>query len=247
MSNLENPDDPNDGAKLKAILTLCAALAFVAAPLMTQPFSGFDPDRFPNPTSPLPLQPAGYAFALWGVIYAWLVASAFYGLIRRDVDRGWDRTRWPLFVSMALGAGWIGVALLNPLIATVLIFAMLGGAVWALLRAPAHDHWWLAAPIGLYAGWLTAASFVAFATTLSGWTALSPLVSSFVGLIGVALVAAAVLSRRPPVTYGIAVIWALIGVIVGIAGAASPAWLIGACVLLAIMAVAFATWRGARV
>ena len=216
MSDIENPEDPNDGAKLKAILIVCAALAFAAAPLMTQPFTGFDPDAFPNPTPPLPLQPAGYAFAIWGVIYAWLIASAFFGLIKRDVDPGWDATRWPLFISLAVGASWIGVAQLNPVIATLLIFVMLGGAVFAMARAPRTDTWLCAAPLGLYAGWLTAASFVATMTTLTGWTGIGPGVASWLGLIAIGALGIAILRLRPPVTYAVALDWALVGVAVSV-------------------------------
>jgi len=240
------PDATKDGARLKAVLIVCAAIAFAAAPLMTQPFTGFDPDQFPYPTGPLPLQPAGYAFAIWGVIYLWLIASALYGLLRRDANPAWDATRLPLFVSMAIGAAWIGVALTNPLIATVLIFVMLGGAVLALLRAPTTDQWWLAAPIALYAGWLTAASFVAAATTLSGWTGGSPQTVSFIGLAGVTCTAALILLRRPPVTYGIAVTWALVGVLVANATAATPDWLLGIAALLVMVVVAVATWGNQR-
>ncbi|QBX99550.1 hypothetical protein E2K80_01435 [Rhodophyticola sp. CCM32] len=216
LSDPGNPDDPQDGARLKAILLVCAALAFAAAPLMTRPFTGFAPDQFPNPTPPLPLQPAGYAFAIWGVIYLWLIISAIYGLIKRDVDPGWDATRWPLFLSLALGASWIGVALLNPLIATLLIFVMLGGALIAMARAPLTDIWLCAAPIGLYAGWLTAASFVAAATTLAGWTGISAGAANWIGLIAIGVLGLTILRLRPPVTYAVALDWALVGVAVSV-------------------------------
>jgi hypothetical protein len=66
------------------------------------------------PVDDPPIQPAGWAFAIWGVIYLWLVASAGYGLFKRDVDPGWDATRWPLFVSLGIGASWIAVAMIAP-------------------------------------------------------------------------------------------------------------------------------------
>lgn len=246
MSELENPDDPQDSAKLKAILLTCAALAFAAAPLMTEPFTGFDPEQFPNPTPPLALQPAGYAFSIWGVIYAWLIVSAFYGLIKRDTDPGWDRTRWPLFLSLAVGSAWIGVALLNPLIATVLIFVMLGGAVLAMARAPMADMWLCAAPIGLYAGWLTAASFVAGATTLTGWTGLGPGAASWIGLIGVGALGLAILRLRPPVTYAVALDWALVGVAVSVFTSQPLNLPFAVGVILAFLAIALGFVRGLR-
>jgi hypothetical protein len=166
---LERPDDPNDTAKLKAVLLLVAAVAFAVVPFFTDPFTGFGPDRFPVPVDDPPIQPAGWAFAIWGVIYLWLLASAGFGLFKRDIDPGWDATRWPLIVSLAIGASWIPVALTAPVMSTILIWVMLIGALLALRAAPAHDRAWLALPIGLYAGWLTAASCVALATVAAGY------------------------------------------------------------------------------
>lgn len=215
MSDRGSPDDRADKARLKAILVACAALAFAIAPLLSQPFTGWTPEDFPQDVLPLPLQPAGYAFSIWGVIYAWLVVHAGFGLIRRDTDGGWDAMRWPLFASLAIGAGWIGVALTSPIMATISIFLMLIGAVVAMLRAPRERDSWLAgAPVGLYAGWLTAASFVAGATILAGHTVVTAQTASYLGLGGVVLVGATIALRSPPVAYYISLSWALVGVAV---------------------------------
>jgi hypothetical protein len=179
---LERPDDPNDTAKLKAVLLLVAAVAFAVVPFFTDPFTGFGPDRFPVPVDDPPIQPAGWAFAIWGVIYLWLLASAGFGLFKRDIDPGWDATRWPLIVSLAIGASWIPVALTAPVMSTILIWVMLIGALLALRAAPAHDRAWLALPIGLYAGWLTAASCVALATVAAGYGLGSVSTLSWVGV-----------------------------------------------------------------
>jgi hypothetical protein len=140
LTDLEHPDDPQDSAKLKAVLLLVAAMAFVVAPLISQPFTGFNPAQLPIPVDDPPIQPAGWAFSIWGVIYLWLLGSAGYGLIRRDTAPDWDRGRWGAFVSLAIGASWIAVALSTPVMATILIWLMLGGALWALARAPARDR-----------------------------------------------------------------------------------------------------------
>ncbi|PWK61002.1 tryptophan-rich sensory protein [Roseicyclus mahoneyensis] len=213
MPDLENPDDPQDGAKLKAVLVLVAAVAFVVSPFLAQPFTGFDPAQLPIPVDDPPIQPAGYAFSIWGVIYLWLLGSAGYGLLRRDTAADWDAGRWGAFVSLAIGASWIAVALSAPVMATILIWAMLGGALWALLRAPARDRAWNALPLGLYAGWLTAASCVATGTVVMGYGWGSPAAVSWVMLlIALALAVALTLRLRTP-TYPLAVGWALIGVL----------------------------------
>ncbi|MBF9035567.1 hypothetical protein HKCCE2091_15070, partial [Rhodobacterales bacterium HKCCE2091] len=144
--------DPSpDAARMRAILVLVAAIAFAVAPVFSPSFSGFDPADFPNPTPPVPLQPAGWAFSIWGLIYLALVAWAVYGLARRAADPAWDAPRWPLFASLVLGAPWLAVANAAPLPAAVLILAMLGGAVAALARARGLTPL-AAAPVGLLAG-----------------------------------------------------------------------------------------------
>lgn len=235
MPDLENPNDPKDSAKLKAVLVLVACIAFVLSPFLAQPFTGFDPAQMPIAVDKPPIQPAGYAFSIWGVIYLWLLASAGFGLIRRDTAPDWDDARWPLFASLAIGAGWIAVALSAPVMATILIWAMLAGAVWALMRAPARDRAWFAMPVGLYAGWLTAASCVAFGTVAIGYGWGSEMALSWIMLL-VALGLAVALSLRLRVaTYPIAVAWALMGVVVanGI-GAFGIAAGLGALAMLAL-------------
>lgn len=210
---LERPDDPKDTARLKAVLVAVATIAFVVTPFLADPFTGFDPDLLPVPVDDPPLQPAGWAFSIWGVIYLWLLGSAGYGLFKRDVDPGWDRLRWPLFVSIAIGASWISVALIAPVMATVLIWVMLGGALLALGRAPAYDRPWLALPLGLYAGWLTAASSVALATVAAGYGLGSATALSWVGLVLALVIAVAVSQRFRVPTYPLAVTWALAGIV----------------------------------
>lgn len=205
--------DRTDTARMKAIFVLVATMAFVLAPFVSQPFTGFAPDQLPRPVDDPPIQPAGWAFAIWGVIYLWLLASAVFGLFKRDADPEWDRVRWPLLISVSIGATWISVALLAPVTATFLIWLMLLGALTALLAAPAKDRFWLAMPLGLYAGWLTAASSVALATVAAGYGLGSATTLSWAGLVLALAIALAVTGRVGAPTYPIAVAWALAGVV----------------------------------
>lgn len=247
---LETPDDPKDTARLKAVLVAVASIAFVVTPFLADPFTGFDPALFPDPVDDPPLQPAGWAFSIWGVIYLWLLASAGYGLFKRDVDPGWDRLRWPLFVSIAIGASWISVALIAPVMATVLIWVMLGGALLALGRAPSYDQPWLALPLGLYAGWLTAASSVSVGLVLGGYDWLPEVTAAVVALALALVIAAAVLTLRPgALTYAAGVIWALIGVVVQNMDDGSTLTLglaAGGAVLITVK-TGYALWRRERV
>lgn len=227
-----------DDRRMKAVLVFVAALAFASAPFWSDGFGGFDPYRYPNPQIDPPVQPAGYAFAIWGPIYIWLLAHAGFGLFARAEDAGWDRARWPLVVSLAIGASWISVAQRSPLIATLLIWLMLAGALAALLRTPPRDRWLFAGPLGLYAGWLTAASFVALGLLGGGYgVAFDEKGWAWVALIAAGATVVAVQRRVPHASeYGLAAAWAFAAVAVQNWGASLPLVMgaIGAAALVAL-------------
>lgn len=222
-----------------SLLVLLAALAFALSPLLSTGFNGFAPDQFPVPQIDPPVQPEGYAFAIWGLIYLWLVAGAVFGVWDRATDPDWEPMRPALTVSLLIGAGWIPVAQLSPLWATLLIWAMLISAVVALMRAGKADHAWLRAPIALYAGWLTAASSVAAGLMLAGHGILSAQMAAYAGITLALVLALAIQAmRRDTLAYPAAVIWALVGV--GVSNLDGPNWGVLALVALGIAALG---WR----
>ncbi len=123
--------------------------------------------------------------------------------------------RTPLCVSLAIGSIWLPVAVVSPVWAAVLIWAMLIPALVALFRAPQDDRGWALAPVGLYAGWLSAASCVALGLIAAGYGYLEAEMAAFVFIFAALVLASGVQNqlRRGP-TYGIAVIWALIAIVV---------------------------------
>lgn len=200
---------------IPALLTLLFTLTFVVSPALTSPFSGFRADQLPIPQIDPPIQPAGYAFAIWGLIYGWLVVSAVYGVVRHADTTAWNRARWPLILSLGAGTPWLAVANASAVWATVLIFVMAASAIAALLRTPSGDIWLYKVPVGIYAGWLTAASFVSLGSTSAGYgIATDALGWAYIGIIGALVVAVAVLVRANAPSYGLTVVWALFAIIV---------------------------------
>lgn len=235
---MRNKDMKNTYAWLTLILTA----TFVVSPAFTNPFMGFTADQLPYPQIDPPVQPAGYAFAIWGLIYSWLVVSAVFGVWKRRSDAAWDHVRAPLMISLAVGTPWLAIANASAVWATITIFIMAAAAIVALIRAPKVDGWWLQAPVGIYAGWLTAASFVSLGSTAAGYgIALGSLGWAYLAIILALGVTLAVIARKPTAPeYGITVIWALIGIIV-----ANLSGAVGVMILAAagIMVVAGATWK----
>jgi len=198
-----------------AILTLILTLTFVGSSFFSG-FTGFTADQLPIPQIDPPVQPAGYAFAIWGLIYAFLLAGAVFGLWKRAAAPDWDRARLPLVISLLIGTPWLAVAGQSAIAASVMIVLMAVFAIMALARAPTRDRIWFQVPAALYAGWLTAASFVALASTSAGYGLLTDSTGwAYIGIVGALAVAVFVLWRVPQAPeYALTVVWALIGIIV---------------------------------
>ena len=199
-----------------AVLTLLAAVAFAAAPFLSSGFNGFSANQFPIPQIDPPIQPAGYAFSIWGLIYLWLIAGTGFGAFARPRAQDWLAARLPLLISLVVGSFWIAVAQVSVIWATVMIWVMLVTALAALVRSGTGDRWLQREPMGVYAGWLTAASSVSVGLMLAGYGFVSQTVAAFIGLALALGIAVAMQKLRPDsVAYTAAVIWALVGVIVG--------------------------------
>lgn len=199
---------------IRAILVLVATLAFAASPLIFDPFTGWAPSRFPVEVARPPVQPAGYAFSIWGVIYLYLVVHGVFGLRKRAEDPAWDAPRWPLIIAAGIGIFWMPIANASPLWGTLTIWPMAAAALAAFVFADTtQDRWLLSAPVAMLAGWLSAASCVATGVYLSGQGVLEPVTAALLMLAVVLLVALSVQHFKPgQPLYGLTVIWALVGI-----------------------------------
>ncbi|NNE87604.1 MAG: hypothetical protein HKN27_05970 [Silicimonas sp.] len=220
--------------KTLSFAVLLAAIAFAVVPFFTS-FNGYGPDAFPIPQIDPPAQPAGYAFSIWGVIYIWLIVSGVIGMTRQLPTRTWYRARIPLLMSLLAGVAWLPVAESNPIAATFLIWFMLITALLALARAPKENRWAFRAPLGLYAGWLGAASWVSVALVGAGFGVLFDATTwAIIIIVAATALSTGVLLRLPAIPeFGVAVIWALVAVVVkqgfsttpGVLAAVGAAWL----------------------
>lgn len=201
--------------RLLPALVLLAAILFAASPLMVTSFAGFDPALFPVPQDNPPVQPAGYTFIIWGLLYGWLIVSAGYGLLKRPEDPAWLPARPWLLASLVMGIFWLPLAERSVIGATVLIWAMAATAFMALWNTRRRDRWWFQAPVATFTGWLVAASSVSIGLILAGWGVMGETPAALLALtlaLVIGLAIQAEVPRAPGV--GLAMIWALIGVLV---------------------------------
>jgi hypothetical protein len=230
-----------------AVLAVILCVTFAGSTFLVPDFGGFDADQFPIPQQDPPVQPAGYAFAIWGVIYSWLLAGMGFGLWKRREDPDWHAMRAPLCLSLAIGSVWLPVAVASPVWAAVQIWAMLLPALLALFRAPRHDVGWALGPVGLYAGWLSAASCVALGLVAAGYGYLDETWAALAFIFAALVLASAVQNqlRRGP-TYGLAVIWALAAIVAQNLGGNTTVAALAAGGALALVLSVIRIWRGAR-
>ncbi len=217
-----------------ATAILLFAVAFALSPLFSSGFAGFEQGQFPVETDFWPIQPAGWAFSIWGVIYAWLIAGAAFGVFKAPDDPDWSAMRPPLLISLMIGTFWIAAANASPILATVMIVVMAATAILAMLRAGSNSPYWQVRPVALYAGWLTAASGVGIGVVLGGYGVLSAQSAALLMLLAVLAVALVAQSRRPQEWgYPLAIVWALVGIIA--ANAASGTWPVIALAIIGVL------------
>lgn len=231
--------------KARAALLLLVTLAFGAAPFITPPFRGYDPALFPVQIARPSIQPAGYAFGIWSVIYLWLFVHAITSLWKRAENPAWDRTRLPLVLAIALGSAWLSIAPVAPIAATATILIMAAAAIAAFLRAdPDTDRWLLSGPTAILSGWLSAAAAVSTGVVLAGYGWLSDTASALVMIAATLALSLWVQTQRPGMpVYGLTVIWALAGIVTVNAGL-NPT--VGIAAGLGIAALALTLARQAR-
>ena len=202
------------------------------------------------------LKVAGYAFAIWGLIYLGLLVYAVRQVLPQTGESLLiHRFGWPSAAVMAGIGLWIVAAALDAEMATiVLIFGSLAVLLVPLLQNAGairalpvrdRDRWMVVWPVGLLAGWLTVAAPLNLITVATGNgdlpLVLSPTVWAMAAIAVTAVIALAVTQRVRTVAYAIPVAWGFLGAFVAeqprnpplalFALAASIAVLVGAIVL----------------
>jgi benzodiazapine receptor len=196
--------------------------------------------------------PAGYVFAIWGVIYLGLIAFAVYqALPSQAANPRVQRIGWLFALSCLANCLWLvcwhyGLLALSVLVMLsllALLILMYLGVETGITRASVGDTWCVRVPFSIYLGWITVAT-VANVTDLLwslGWGGfgIDPQTWAVIMLIVGFAIAATVAVTRGDVAYMLVIVWAFAGIGVKQAGAplvANAAWVM--TVLAAAMAVA---------
>lgn len=195
---------------------------------------------------PVLFTPAGYVFAIWGLIYLLLSAFAVYQALpaQRDNPRLGRIGGWFIAASL-FNSAWIFlwhyelfpltmVAMLGLLVSLLVIYLRL-----EIGRSPASraERLLVDLPFSVYLGWISVATIANAAVTLYdlGWNggALGPLPWTVLVILVAAGLGAAMIFLRREVAYPLVLVWAFVGIAVRQSG--TPAVAITAALAAAAM------------
>jgi hypothetical protein len=171
--------------------------------------------------------PAGYVFAIWGIIYALLLMFSIHQVLPKQQDAPF-REKIGLYYILCSVANiiWIVLWVNNYILfSTILMFLLLASLIVIYRRLDSigaqmslRENLAVFLPFSVYLGWITVASIGNVAVTLvslnwNGW-GLSEL-SWTILMIGVAIaVTLIMIVRKRDIGFSLVLIWALLGILV---------------------------------
>ena len=171
--------------------------------------------------------PAGYVFAIWGLIYLGLTAFVVYQALpaQRDAQFGRQMGFWFL-ATCAFNTGWIflwhyghfvwtEVAMAGLLLSLVIIYERLQ---IGRSQAEGKERWMVRLPFSLYLAWVSVAAIANTAVVLivTGWNGwgLSPTVWTVLMILVGGVLGLAAILKRGEVAFPLVVVWAFAGIVV---------------------------------
>ena len=204
-------------------------------------------DRFP-----VYFTPAGYVFAIWGLIYLGLLAFAIYQALPSQRENPRLRGIGTIFVaSCAANIAWLFlwhyevfpltlVAMVILLLCLIAIYLRLGVGRSAV---PTAEQWLVRVPLRVYLGWISVATIANVTTVLyslnwGGWGIAPETWTVVILVVGLAL-ASLVSLDRGDTAFALVVAWAYVGI--AVRNQTTPlvavfAWVMAA--LVGVMAIA---------
>ncbi|MGE5249954.1 MAG: tryptophan-rich sensory protein [Bacteroidota bacterium] len=203
--------------------------------------------------------PAGYVFAIWGVIYiGWIAFAVYQALPAQKANPRLRRLGYLFAISNLFNAAWLFCWHYNQFGLSVLVMLGLLGLLIAsylalnVNRSPAStaEKWCVDYPFSTYLGWVSVAAIANITDYLYyiGWTGsgISPQLWAVIMLAAAVVLGLLMALRRSDGCYLLVLVWAFIGIALKQAGAplvATSAWVAAAAAL--VLAV-YSFLRGVR-
>ncbi|MGD0645697.1 MAG: TspO/MBR family protein [Candidatus Bathyarchaeia archaeon] len=198
--------------------------------------------------------PAGYVFAIWGVIYALLLAFIVYQTLPRQKEKPFQKQIGALFILSCLSnCIWLFLWQYNFItISVVVMFALLATlvAIYSHLnigkaKVSVKEKLLVHLPFSVYLGWITIATIanIASALTFVNWNSfgLSPQIWAETMLIAALVITLSVIVKRRDIAYSLVIVWALAGIAVKQNTTQNIATTVEIAILVILIALALVT------
>lgn len=244
--------------RMRPIVNFIALLVVLAVNFLAEalPLNGLTSAQIANRYPDLLYFPANYAFSIWSVIYAFLIAFGIYQVLPAQRNNPHlQRIGWLFVVSCVFNAAWLisfhylqfaisMVMMIALLITLIVIYWRLGVGVEPVSRA---TKWLIHVPFSLYLGWITAATITnaAYVLTDAGWGGfgIEAQTWAIIMLAITGVLASYIVYTRRDIAYGLVIVWAVTSIAVRHADIASIS-LTSIIVSVAVaLLVAYALWR----
>ena len=205
--------------RFRAILVLVATLATVGFNFLASAgyINGVTPEEISNKYL-TPVTPAGFAFAIWSLIYAGMIAFSVYQLLPAKAAK-YRGIRTYYLLTCVLNCGWIYFWHHDQIVVCLVSIVSLAFVLFLVCRTlkltdSPGEYWLVKAPFGIYFGWVTAATLINFAVMLT-YFGLEISALAAVVLVSIAtIIGVLVRVRLHNDLFPLAVAWALTGIAV---------------------------------
>jgi TspO/MBR family len=169
--------------------------------------------------------PAGYVFAIWGLIYLGLIGFAIYQALpsQRATPR-LRRVGYLFALSCLANIGWLFMWHYEQFLITIVVMAALLGLLIAIYlrldightKVDLNEKLLVDLPFSIYLGWVSVATIanasdVLYYLNWNGW-GIGPETWAIIMLVVAGLLGAAMSLTRTDVAYQLVLVWAFIGI-----------------------------------
>ena len=181
---------------------------------------------FISDSNPTLITPAGFTFAIWGIIYLLLGVFVVYQALPSQKEKEYHKQISWLFILISIAnISWIFLWQYNQLTLSLpVIFLLLIGLILIYTRlgigktqVPLKEKLAIHTPFSVYLGWITIASIANVAVTLVSlnWDGfgINPETWAILIIIIALLLTLTILATRKDVAYSLVITWALFGII----------------------------------
>jgi hypothetical protein len=174
---------------------------------------------------PTLITPAGYVFAIWGIIYVFLGVFVVYQTLPSQQGKGFQsKIGWLFILSCIANVVWLFLWQFEFLALTVpIMFLLLASLIFIYVRlgigkrnAPQIEKLAVYVPFSVYLGWITIASVANVATTLVSlnWDGFGLNAQTWATLIVIVvlIITTLVIATRRDIAFSLVIIWAFVGI-----------------------------------